>query len=433
MESKQPTVAIIGATLWGNRGAEAMVCTTVGKVREAFPRARCILLSYFPAADRRLASSGENGLEVFSATPAALLLHFFPWSLVYGACRLIGLHWPRRLLPGAVRALAESDVLLDVFGISYADEREKFLPFNVLSNLPAVLMGVPLVKLAQGMGPYRGRLTRLCATFILSRCTRVYARGRETYALSAGLGIGEKLDMASDIALLYTPAYALTHENDDYAAEVSAALARLRERGAAILTLSVSSVVFGKCRSAGIDYVAAMQHVVAGLRARGIAVLLFPNATRASVDSTRNNDLPVIAAIHNGLPQHDDGVVAVNRDLNTSGLRRLLEQTDYLVASRFHAMIAGLAAGIPTMVLGWGHKYREILDEFDISEWAWDYTELDAARLAERVSEFIAAAAEIRSRIAREQERVRALARRQFDWLADFLRTRGHGSAECRP
>jgi polysaccharide pyruvyl transferase WcaK-like protein len=430
MASHAPTVAIIGASLWGNRGAEAMICATIGRIRAVFPTARCIVLSYFPKVDRQLVAAAGSAVEVASATPLALVLHFFPWSLVCAACRVVGLQWPRRLLPAPVRALAEADALLDVFGISYADGREKFLPFNLLSNLPAILMGVPLVKLAQGMGPYHGRLNRLCARLVLRRCARVFARGRLTYELTAALHIGGRLGTASDIAFCYTPSDSLTRENEDYAATLAADVAALRAGGCQVLTLSVSSVVFAKCRAQGIDYVCAMQHVIRELRARGLAVLLFPNATRADSDATRNNDLPVIAAIAAALPQDDPGVVAIDRDLNTQGLRAILAHTDYLVASRFHAMIAGLVAGIPTLVLGWGHKYREILDEFDLGEWAWDYSQLDPVRLLVRIDEFIAAAPELRERIRARRDSVVASAQSQFDWLNGFLRARVDNRAE---
>jgi colanic acid/amylovoran biosynthesis protein len=418
------TVGIIGAALWGNRGAEAMICTTVGKVREAYPEARCIVFSYFPKHDRQLTADGGACVEVHDASPAALVLHFFPWSLLYGLLRLIGVHWPRRLLPAPVRALADADVLLDVFGISYADGREKFLPFNLLSNVPALLMGIPLVKLAQGMGPYRHRLTRVCAKFVLRRCVRVYARGAKTYELTAALGLGDRLGSASDIALLYRPEYSLTRENEEYVRATAAELERVKESGTRIVTLSVSSVVFGKCRRGGIDYVGAMRDVTQALCSQGYAVVLFPNATRAGVASTRNNDLPVIAAIQQDLAGSCEQVIAIDRDLNTQALRELLQRTDYLVASRFHAMIAGLAAGMPTMVLGWGHKYGEILDEFGIGEWAWDYGQLDAAELLERIAQFIAAAPALREEVNRGRAAVMASAQGQFDWLVPYLQAK---------
>ena len=34
---KHPVVSIIGGTIWGNRGAESMLVTVIGKLREMSP------------------------------------------------------------------------------------------------------------------------------------------------------------------------------------------------------------------------------------------------------------------------------------------------------------------------------------------------------------------------------------------------------------
>src|SRR5690606_14609088 len=98
----------------------------------------------------------------------------------------------------------DSRVLLDLFGVSYCDGREKFLPFNVLSNWPAMLMQVPVVKLSQGLGDFRGKLNRLVGRWMLGKCTKVFARGAASLRMVGALGIdSETITMAPDIAFLY--------------------------------------------------------------------------------------------------------------------------------------------------------------------------------------------------------------------------------------
>lgn len=42
------------------------------------------------------------------------------------------------------------------------------------------------------------------------------------------------------------------------------------------------------------------------------------------------------------------------------------------MTSRFHAMISGLSTCTPTVVVGWSHKYREVLDDFGLAEFGMD-------------------------------------------------------------
>ncbi|RZO49296.1 MAG: hypothetical protein EVA89_35715 [Sandaracinaceae bacterium] len=412
-------VSIIGATVTGNRGAEAMLVTTLGRVRDALPDARFVVHSYFPERDRELVS--DLGVEVVDATPLALVTQYFPFSIADGVLSKVGLGVPRSWMPRNVRELKESRVLVDVFGVSYSDGREKFLPFNVLSNWPAMLLGTPVVKLSQALGGYDGKLNRAVAKWMLGKTAKVFARGRASEAMTRALGLKEEtLGFAPDVAFAYEPRYALSDENPAFRDATVARLRELRAGGDEVLVLSVSAVVRQKCKKRGLDYEAVMAEVTRRLLARGLVVALFPNATREGTDSLHNNDLPIIAEIASRVG-NDERLVLVDRDLNTAGLRAVLAEADYLVASRFHAMIAGLCLGVPTMVLGWGHKYAEVLEQLEIGEHAYDYTSLDADSLLTRIDAFLERSDDVAARIRRNIERVKAESAAQFDWLVSFL------------
>ena len=61
--------SVIAATIYGNRGAEAMLETVVGRLREQRPDAHFHAFTYYPADDQRLLRAGHVSLH--SSTPAA--------------------------------------------------------------------------------------------------------------------------------------------------------------------------------------------------------------------------------------------------------------------------------------------------------------------------------------------------------------------------
>jgi polysaccharide pyruvyl transferase WcaK-like protein len=71
-------------------------------------------------------------------------------------------------------------------------------------------------------------------------------------------------------------------------------------------------------------------------------------------------------------------VVGVDADLSAGELRRLIGLGEVLVTSRFHAMISGLSTCTPTVVVGWSHKYREVLDDFGLAEFGMDSSVLSS-------------------------------------------------------
>lgn len=412
------TYAIVGGTLWGNRGAEAMVVTAIGEVRERDPGARFLLLSYLPSADRELLA--DDGVTVVDAAPARALLVHVPFALVCWLLRRVGLRWPDTLLPAAVRALRRTRALFDVSGISFHDGRLAVVAYNVVCVWPALLLGVPVVRLSQAMGPFQQPLNRLPARWITRASHHSYARGRLTAAYLQELGVpDEAWSVAADVAFAYREEYSLT---DEHAAEVEAVartIAASRSEGRGVAALVPSSLVFQKLAAGGEDYVEILADVVAHLRNRGLAIVVVPNATRAGSDSLRNNDIVVVERLRERVMEQGSAgsspqVAFVDFDLNTAGIRRLLAGCELVVTSRFHAMVAGLALGIPTVVMGWSHKYEEVLEMFGCAEHAIDATQAGDG-LHAMIDRLLDDGGETRKRIGAALPGVVASSRSQFE------------------
>ena len=71
MQSQPGSFSIIAATCYGNRGAEAMLETVIGRLREREPALRFEVFSYDPADDRRLVDDPQ--VRIHSSTPFALV------------------------------------------------------------------------------------------------------------------------------------------------------------------------------------------------------------------------------------------------------------------------------------------------------------------------------------------------------------------------
>jgi polysaccharide pyruvyl transferase WcaK-like protein len=76
MKSQHPVISIIGGTVWGNRGAESMLTTTIGMIRKDFPDAKFYVYSYLPKKDRELIT--DKNIIILSGKPSSLVTrHFF--------------------------------------------------------------------------------------------------------------------------------------------------------------------------------------------------------------------------------------------------------------------------------------------------------------------------------------------------------------------
>lgn len=382
-----PTYSIIAATAYGNRGAQAMLETVVGRIRAEKPDARFHVYTYYPADDRRLVSG--HGLTLHSSTPAALVLWLFPLSLLFGLLRRIVGRGVCRLAPASIRGLVESVALVDLAGVSFIDGREKFLPFNMLTLLPAWLLGTPIVKLSQAVGPFRKPVNRALARFMLPKCRMVWARGGQTRQFLEQSGFqGLTMAQADDIAFNHRDAYALTDEGGEALAAGLERIAAMRTGARGVVGICPSSVVAVQSAKQGGDYEAILADLVSSLTRSGLLVVLFPNATRA-VDpvAQRNNDLPVLRRLRDAsVDAVVPAPVVFDFDINATGIKRVIAATDIVLVSRFHAMVGALSLGVPAAVLGWSHKYAEVMARFGLEANVMDYKRLDRAALLERVS-----------------------------------------------
>jgi len=378
--STEKNIGIIGGTIWGNRGAESMLVTTIHQVREYFPEANFFVYSYYPAKDRILVSDPQ--IQILDGRPLQLGLLHLPLSVIYALLRrLPGFRNIKIPNPG-LEKLKRCSVLLDIGGITFTDGRELFLLYNVCSILPAMVLEIPVIKLAQALGPFKNPVNRLFSKLLLPGCKHIFARGESTAKHLIELGLSDsQWTLSSDIAFLFNEEASLSDENPQ---KTSITIDRINAYVAAnypMVAISPSSLVFKKCQSQDIDYIGAIINVLRSAP-KDTRFILLPNATRESVESTRNNDIIVIQKILQRLGKLNDAsiqdmVIPIDFDLNTAGIREILKFVDINITSRFHSMIASLSLGLPTIVLGWSHKYQEILAEFECQDYVLDYRDID--------------------------------------------------------
>jgi polysaccharide pyruvyl transferase WcaK-like protein len=187
--------------------------------------------------------------------------------------------------------------------------------------------------------------------------------------------------------------------------------------------VSPSQVVATSCETAGIPYEQIVARLLDALaeKAEVTPVLLAHSAQPGGV--SHMNDLPLCRSIHARL-QHPDGVVFLDDDLLPTELRAIIGLSDVQVTSRFHAMISSLTESTPPLVIGWSHKYAEILDPFGLGDVAMTYDDLgsDGGDVVDRTLDLLARRDEIAARITEHLPVARAEAAVNIDVLANVLR-----------
>ncbi len=412
-------VATLGATFSANKGAASMLQALIDALPGRVGPCRFAVLSTFPRDDERLPHPPE--VTIVPCRPLALLAPLLPVAVLCAGLRRLGLpwRWLARRFP-ALRALADADVVVDVAGISFVDGRGfPILVYNVLMTSLPLWLGRPTVKAAQALGPFRRRTTRAAARAVLPRLVAVGARGERTAAHLAELGAGNVSEAADLAFLMAVPAEAVAAAERVLAGrpgDVQPALGP----GDPFVAVAPSAVVDGYCRSAGVDYPAMVADLVDRITADGHTAVLFPHSARPGERRDRMNDVPVCRAVHARLAR-PERCLLITDELGPAALRALIARSEVLITSRFHAMISALATETPVLVVGWSHKYAEVMGALGLEEWVVDWAGVDAAALHERFRALHAAAGDVRAAIAAGLPAMRAASERNLDLVAAGL------------
>ena len=99
-------------------------------------------------------------------------------------------------------------------------------------------------------------------------------------------------------------------------------------------------------------------------------------------------DLSICRQIKENGFQGNDNVLVVEHEMSCLELDDILRRFDFVIASRFHAIVHSYRNGIPALVLGWAAKYRELLSGFGQERFQFDVRgNLDSARILGAVCE----------------------------------------------
>jgi polysaccharide pyruvyl transferase WcaK-like protein len=99
----------------------------------------------------------------------------------------------------------------------------------------------------------------------------------------------------------------------------------------------------------------------------------------------------------------------------------MISQFDYLVGSRFHSLVLGLAEGVPAMAIGWSHKYRELLSLFGLESDVSEFQELDGDTLVSTFERGWAARESVRPQIVATAAALRSQVGELFDGVAETI------------
>ena len=347
-------IVLIGARLSDNFGGPSLALSTVEALNTVYPDSGFTLLVPEKAYKK------DKSLE--SKYPVTVLPFHTDKVVLFSFIK----RWMRLSLGSVpfqktITALEDADFIVDIWGIMFADS------FRSVSFIPKFREGLrlilgrlfkkPFIKYTSSMGPFQAKWNRIFAQYYLNKYVKgILARDLVTKEHLKSLGIRTPVFVAPDTAflLLSTPI--------DFPAHLSEFFQQRK-----VLGISVSYQArnrFGEPNQYISMITSFIRHVVQDYY---ISVLLIPNELEQGIDDDNKIAWEIESTV-----ARDECKMLDTSNLTASEIKGMISHCELLIASRYHTVIAGLSLGIPTIAVGWHHKYVGVLQLFNQHKWVLD-------------------------------------------------------------
>jgi len=130
--------------------------------------------------------------------------------------------------------------------------------------------------------------------------------------------------------------------------------------------------------------------------------------------------------IHEGEKDHQLAIDVNNRfkksipivkEDNPLKVKGIIGACQGIVTSRFHGLVSALSQGIPCLCIGWSHKYKALMEDYNFPEGIIGKEHLSSEPLSEKISLITDAdsAANCRERLKKASEKQKALAKGMWE------------------
>jgi colanic acid/amylovoran biosynthesis protein len=321
----------------------------------------------------------------------------------------------RKIYPGGLRDL---NGLLDVSGYAY---HAGGLPRTI--GMTLVLREMKkrerkTVFLAQAYGPFDDKASRWWIKVLREQCPLFYSRDLVSTRHLTQAGISQEDVLESpDIALLF-------RGEESACGKAILEKAGCIRRGAdqPLVGISANMRVFERTEGEGPDnhYVktikALIDHIIHDLDG---SVVLVPNE---SLLLTNKPDDRSLNAMIGKYFETSERVIVLEQRMTAGETKAVIENLDFLVASRFHSLVFALSSGVPVLALGWSHKYHELLRLFGVEEFCLSHESFDQEQVLHLFNRGWFLRKELAERIEKNLPELQAKVHKIFDRIAENFR-----------
>lgn len=268
-----------------------------------------------------------------------------------------------------------SDLIIDLSGDSLSDLHNIAL-IPLLGDFMAILLKKKIVVFSQSIGPFN-KLTKPLARFCLNNANLITLREKESLRILNELGCDNpNVQIIPDIAFSLQPC------SQQRISEILASEGLDPVGSRPFVGLGTSALLSNIHNNEG-SYEEMMavlaDYIVEKLNAH---LLLIPHVTQPG----EYNDKAAALAIHRKA-KNKAAISVLNGDYLPAETKGIIGKCELFIGARMHSNIASISMCVPTIAVGWSHKYRGIMESVGQEKYCCDYSTISLDDLTSKVND----------------------------------------------
>lgn len=273
--------------------------------------------------------------------------------ILWSSFRKIGLTVNRLLSKDVLRQYTTSDIVIDLSGDTLSDHGSYSI-FCLLRILVPLLLDKPVIVYSQSIGPF-SKINAPIARFCLDNVRLIVVRETETISILKDIGVcNPNIQLAADVAFLLKP------EHSTRVDEILLKEGVNKANGYPLIGLGTSSLIYkilGDGNESYLKFMASLaDYLVENMNAQ---VLLISHVIVPSQYDYKD-DRYIAQKIYQ-IVKHKDRIKPIEDDYSPEELKGLIGNCELFIGTRMHSVIAAVSMLVPTVTLGWSHKYHGIM------------------------------------------------------------------------
>jgi len=348
---------IINMGNFKNKGAEAMIYSTCQIVKNVFKNPEIVVV----ASDRKRNKDFKVvDVQYFKGTIKLLVK-----SLIKSIPFL-----KRFVFDDVLQEFEESDMVINIGGFVLSDKM--YLKTNInyfLFFLLFKLLKKKHIIFPQDMGPFNSKFKGFLASLVVEFSDLVIVRSDVSKMHLEKLGIKKKIYVCPDIAFNFEP----SPQN-----KAKLILEENCIKSGKFICIIPNRRIYEK-NEKYIDFLSKFSdYIVSNFN---VNIIYLPHEIR----NGKCDDYTVIEEIFLRIIRTDK-VFKLSDTYSSSEIKGIIGLAAMLISSRYHAVVAGISMRVPTIVVGWAHKYMELMKLVEMDEFVYDFENIDDEAFTDKIN-----------------------------------------------